>query len=193
MMDLEDAALRADDAHTWNAVIWRLLERSIKDSASPLRLPVISTSGTDGPQGRLVVLREVNVAQRTLTLFTDLRSPKVAALRAEPRLAWTFWDMRYKLQIRAHTLATLHVRDERTHTLAMHVPEHARRDYTALTAPGEVLDVHDFDPERFEQHFCVIDATVQHLDVLALRSRDHGGHKRLRIDYQTQQHFWLVP
>ncbi len=186
----ETAQFESEDPLVWDAVVWRLLERSLSATRSPLRLPVIATAGADGPAGRVVVLRAVDPALRTLTLFTDARSPKVVALQEDKRLAWTFWDAQLALQMRANSTAAIHVGDARALQFAAQVPEHARADYISLTAPGSAKTGNARDLALFEQHFCVIDATVHSLDVLALR-RD--GHKRLHLDYAVDRHAWLVP
>jgi pyridoxamine 5'-phosphate oxidase len=186
----ETAQFESEDPLVWDAVVWRLLERSLTATRSPLRLPVIATAGAQGPSGRVVVLRSVEAASRMLTLFTDARSPKVAALLQDPRLAWTFWDAQLALQIRASSVASVHVGDARALLLAEQVPEHARSDYVSLMAPGSSKTTDARDLALFEQHFCAIDATVHSLDVLALR-RD--GHKRLHLDYAVDRHAWLVP
>jgi pyridoxamine 5'-phosphate oxidase len=186
----ETAQFESENPLVWDAVVWRLLQRSLSAMHSPLRLPVIASAGADGPAARVVVLRAVDPALRTLTLFTDVRSPKVAALRQDNRLAWTFWDAQLALQVRANSTAAIHVSDERALQFAAQVPEHARADYISLTAPGSAKTSGARDLALFEQHFCVIDTTVHSLDVLALR-RD--GHKRLHLDYAVNQHAWLVP
>jgi pyridoxine/pyridoxamine 5'-phosphate oxidase len=183
-----------DDPETWHAVVWRLLKRACEDSTSALRHPILATQSTHGPQARVVLLRSADPNAHTLTLFTDARSPKAGELHADPRAAWTFWDPRLKLQIRARSVATLHQNDARAEQVRAQVPQNAWRDYTSLLAPSAEAQAAQHDPALFTQNFCVIDTQVQSLDILALRSTSAGGHKRLRIDYaDRRQAAWLVP
>ncbi|MGL4573504.1 MAG: pyridoxamine 5'-phosphate oxidase family protein [Burkholderiaceae bacterium] len=182
-----------DEPETWNAVAWRLLARACQDSTSSLRHPVVSTHGALGPQARVVLLRAVDPQRRILTLYTDARSPKVADLNADPRMAWTFWDERLRLQLRVRSTATVHHNDARAAAVRTQVPEHAWRDYTSLAAPGESVAQQEHDPALFTKNFCVIDAQVLAMDILALRASRAGGHKRLHIDYASGHQDWVVP
>ena len=62
------------------------------------------------PQGvRSVVIREVDAQARTLMIFTDARSPKVAQIAAQPRatlLAWSgalSWQLRLRVRLDVQT------------------------------------------------------------------------------------------
>jgi pyridoxamine 5'-phosphate oxidase len=187
------APFEQDEPGTWHAVVWRLMERACQDNTSSLRYPVVSTVSEEGPQGRVVLLRAADPHQYQLTLFTDARSPKVAQLRTDARMAWTFWDDRLRLQIRAQSKTAVHQHNERAAAVRTQIPPSAWRDYTTRTAPGDACTLIEHDPSLFEQNFCVIDARVFMLDILALRSSSAGGHKRLQLDYSTGQQQWLVP
>jgi len=63
-----------------------LLEQAIDDPTSTVRTPVLISVSADGlAQGRTVVLRVFNRQQRQLQIYTNVRSAKVAQLRAQPR------------------------------------------------------------------------------------------------------------
>jgi pyridoxamine 5'-phosphate oxidase len=183
-----------DDPETWHAVVWRLLVRACQDNTSALRHAVLATQSGSGPQARVVLLRAADPHQHQLTLYTDARSPKTQEMRADPRVAWTFWEPRLKLQVRARCLATVHHNDPRAEHVRKDVPQSAWRDYTSLVAPSAEHEKTAYDPALFAQNFCVIDTHVKSMDILALRATAAGGHKRLRIDYADQrQAAWLVP
>ena len=50
---------------------------------------------------RVMVLRAFDRATWTLRFHTDIRAPKVKAVRADPRMAVLFYDKGAKIQIRA--------------------------------------------------------------------------------------------
>ncbi len=102
---------------------------------------MLSTIGTDGaPKARVLVLRKAEPAAGLLWLHSDIRSAKVAELRAEPRSALTFWDARHALQLRVEGVARM---DWSPRLLAANwaqVPDASRRSYSTADAPGTRLE-----------------------------------------------------
>ncbi len=73
------------------------LARAPRDRKSPLHAPVVVTAPADA---RVMVLRAFDQASGVLRFHTDRRSPKVAAIAADPRMAVLFYDKSAKIQIR---------------------------------------------------------------------------------------------
>ena len=83
------------------ARIWQELQRATVDRHHEWRTPVLASVDADGlPQARTVVLRRAEADTRTLTCFTDARSPKCAELQARPQAALVFWSQRLGWQLR---------------------------------------------------------------------------------------------
>ncbi len=73
------------------------LARAPRDRKSPLHAPVVVSAPADA---RVMVLRAFDQAAGVLRFHTDARSPKVATIAADPRMAVLFYDKSAKVQIR---------------------------------------------------------------------------------------------
>jgi pyridoxine/pyridoxamine 5'-phosphate oxidase len=73
------AAMNAATAWTWLA---GELTAAVGSAKHGLHLLTVATVGTDGqPEARTVVLRHVDPLRREIRFHSDIRSPKVQALR----------------------------------------------------------------------------------------------------------------
>ncbi|MFN3990087.1 MAG: pyridoxamine 5'-phosphate oxidase family protein [Erythrobacter sp.] len=73
------------------------LARSPRDRKCAMHTPVVVSAPADA---RVMVLRAFDLAEGRLRFHTDVRSPKVAAIAADPRMAVLFYDKSAKIQIR---------------------------------------------------------------------------------------------
>ncbi|MEL7231823.1 MAG: pyridoxamine 5'-phosphate oxidase family protein [Pseudomonadota bacterium] len=170
--------LRQIETDTWN-----LLGRAVVDKRSPLRWFTLATVSPDGqPEARTVVLREIDREAHRITLFTDRRAAKVAALNANPTAECHFFDSRKMLQFRLSGIAAILRHGERWQSLFDKVPEYALGDYSALIAPGTAGTMGS-DSALAADNFTVIDISVHSLDWLSL-SRE--GHQRARFIWQGE-------
>jgi hypothetical protein len=83
-----------------HGLIWAHLERGVTERAHPARHPTLATVGPHGPEARTLVLRAADRAAARLELHTDLTSPKMAQIGADPRVALHVWVPEDRLQIR---------------------------------------------------------------------------------------------
>lgn len=168
--------------------LWDELATAASDKAHAWRTPVLATAaGPSGADARVVVLREVDAASRSLVFFTDARSPKAVQIAAQPRgvmVMWSpalGWQLRLAVQLDIET-SGLAV-SSRWARLKM-TP--AAQDYLAPRAPGLALA----SPAERESraHFAVVIAHVEAIDWLAL---DPSGHRRAVFDEQGAR--WVQP
>jgi len=191
---------------------WVRLTRAVRDRRHPWRLPVLATvDGEGAPAARTVVLREVMREAAVLGCHTDRRSPKIEEIRADPRVAWTFYDPGSKLQVRARGRATVHlVTDDDPIALARWADTSlpSRRCYLAPHVPGTACDVpspnlpdalESRNPDAAESeagrvNFAVLRTRVERFDVLALHA---AGHERAAFEFdeagQVVRSTWLEP
>ena len=96
----------------------------------------LATVGLDGsPQARTVVLRAFDRPAGSLHIYTDVRSAKVAELRASPHAAIHVCDGSVHLQLRLLAdVAVLTGPD--VAALWTRVPQGARTAYGSMPAPG---------------------------------------------------------
>ncbi len=179
------------------------LARGKADRRSPFHTPTMATIGLDGrPRQRVVVLRGVDPAARTLRFHTDRRSDKAAELARDPRVALTGYDPGAKIQIRVEGTAALHTDDAVADAAWEGSRMASRACYATAPAPGTPLGA----PEAFSlpetdadilagrAHFCAVVVAVARIEWLYLK---FDGHRRARFEWPRAGGEpvmdWLVP
>ena len=187
---------------------WRLLEAAVADPTSPARTPVLISVDADGlAQGRTVVLRDFNRQQRQLKVYTDVRSAKVAQLRAQPNCTLVGYQPDPMIQLRLNTRAVIHHDNELTRDAWTVMPGPNRCNYLTDPDPGS-LSVEPTDgrpvitaesvPTQKENeiaysHFSVIVFTVNELEWLYLPRRGHRRAQFIWDEADSLQSHWLIP
>ena len=157
--------------------VWRTLQASVQLHHHPMRTPVLSVTNTHNePHACVVVLRKAE--PRKLTCYTDCRSQKWLALKANNTLSWTFYDPTEREQIRAVGYATLHHQDATSEAEWNNVPLRSRQNYSSIVAPGHPVDTagiqHPEQARGFERHyFGIICSTITSIDWLWLGKNSH--------------------
>ena len=143
--------------------VWQELAEAVAQVGHPWRTPVVATTGPSGPAARVVVLRAVDSARQVLELHTDARSPKVADIAADPRVAWTFYDPAGAVQVRAMGRSAV-IRDGPGFRAAWaRVPSVSRSGYTTFRPPGSELDGIDREAGLLPgdaHHFAMVETKV---------------------------------
>lgn len=177
---------------------WGMLQAGARDRSVPFHLPTLATVDSDGqPHARTVVLRDCDVEERWLRFNTDLRSPKVSQIAANPRGALHFYDKFHKIQLR------LKVRLEELDGAALTeiwggVQHYSRECYQITKAPGTALESPQdvpVDPERTQEgreYFTAVRAHILSIDWLYLSSKQH---RRAQYDFADGKvdARWVVP
>jgi len=162
--------------------VWEGLETATRTPGDAWRTPVVATAG-DAGGGRVVVLRQVDGEARSLTFHTDLRAPKVSALRASPWLTWIFYEPRTQVQLRVRAAGTIHAGDAIAAEAWDRVPAGSRKNYTTAEAPGTERP-HPMAGEYLEktgvERFAVVRTVAESVDWLWLAE---GGHRRARWEW----------
>lgn len=169
---------RLDSLPEIEAALWRELAAAPIDKRHPWRTPVLATTDGDLADARTVVLREVDVPRRRLTVYSDARAAKVAQLTAHPLGTLVLWSPTLSWQLR------LRVR-LRVHDTGLTVSSHwarlklspAATDYLSPLAPGSMLGS-DVAVRDERSHFALIVAEVLVVDWLELHAQ---GHRRARF------------
>lgn len=187
-----EARLRftTDDLDRLWELVWERLLASPHDRADPFRLPAVGTMSRErGPAVRTVVLRAVDRHERALICHTDRRSPKIAELASDARLAWHFWDPAHQVQLRFNSTAAIHTDDRFAESCWQACPLGSRLGYLRTNNPGAPLphassglpaavEGRTLSAEELEAgrtHFAVIRAIVHHLDFYQI---GEGGQRR---------------
>lgn len=182
--------------------IWESLHAAVRDDDHPFKPMQAATIGADGwPNVRTVLLRGVSERENRLTFHTDLRSPKIAELSREPRIALVCVDTARSLQLRVAGESRI-VRDEQTRRAAWQAsPDHDLIAYRTRLAPGtpmhdagDALDERDVrDPEAGFVHFCVVDVHAVGFDWLDLSAEDRPVRSRHVREHDAWVHSWIAP
>jgi pyridoxamine 5'-phosphate oxidase len=178
------------------AAIWQGLKRACADPKHAWRTPVLATVDAQGlPDARTVVLRECDAVTRSLVIFTDARSAKVAQLEAQANAVLVIWAYRPGAwQLRINARFAVQTAGPAVASRWARVKESpAERDYLSPVAPGSVAGGVDpkttSQPDQTSQaHFAVLTAQVNSIDWLELHRE---GHRRARFDASGAT--WLVP
>ena len=188
------AALDAAGAWAWVAGELAVAAGSARH---PFHLLTLATVTADGqPDIRTVVLRHVDPAARLIRFHTDIRSPKVQALRAEPRVALHWYDPALRVQLRAAARATIHHDDALAAAAWAAAAPMSRACYTTATAPGTAVDAFPEGPaaphagdDTGRDRFAVVSCHFNALDLLALHA---AGHQRVRLLLDRDPVAWSV-
>lgn len=166
------------DSASLLTLVWQELAAAVSLPEHPWRIPVLVTGGSQ-PDGRVVVLRRFQRAPDRLTFFTDARSPKLRAIREDPRVAWVFYHPVLRLQVRVRGQATLQPGTPAVRAHWEALSEIHRREYAAATAPGSPWSGAGFlEWAEAAAHFAVVETEAEEWDCLQL---DRNEHSRFRF------------
>ena len=181
------AALDAIEAEVWR----QLAAAATTDKKHPWRTPALATVEGDGADARIVILREVEVSERRLRLFTDARAAKVAQLRSHPAGTLVMWSPQLGWQLRCRVQLTLEPPGLATSSRWARIKfSPAAQDYVSPLPPGAPVATPEPPSQDAvpREHFAVITAQVLAIDWLELHPQ---GHRRARFDSAGAA--WLQP
>jgi len=181
------------------AAAWQGLEEAASNRHAEWRWPVLSSLAAGNPadpqpDARVVVLRRVDAAHRTLEVHSDARAAKVAQLRAAPQACLVFLDRRRELQLRVHGAVRVLVGCAEARRAWAALPASSQRAYLAPRVPGERLAAPDANlPAGYRDRLpdaAAAEPGFGNFAVLALRARrlewlrlDRHGHERVRAEW----------
>ena len=170
------------------AAVWQQLGQAVRDPQHAWRVAVLATVNGNAADARCVVLRDLELAQRTLLIYTDPRSPKAQQVDAHPQGVLVLWSEALGWQLRlgvALTLETSGLRVSSRWAQLKLTP--AAHDYLSPLPPGTVIGALPLQRESRE-YFAVLAAQVQSVDWLELHAQ---GHRRARFDASGAT--WIAP
>jgi hypothetical protein len=187
------AAMNAATAWTWLA---GELTAAVGSAKHGLHLLTVATVGTDGqPEARTVVLRHVDPLRREIRFHSDIRSPKVQALRASPKVALHWYDPVLRVQVRVAAAAVIHHGDTVAAATWNASQPMSRAIYTTAAAPGDALDAFPAGPSAAAAddtglgRFAVVSCRFDAVELLSLHA---AGHQRVRLHLDRDPVTWTV-
>lgn len=180
------------------ALSWDLLDAAVMDPRAPMRTPVVVSAGADGADGRVMVLRGSHRATAELSFHTDIRSPKVAALRRQPRVVIVGHDADRRVQLRIGGQAAIATEGDAVDAAWAATAAAAQRNYATLHPPGALRAQNEdalpatIDAALARRHFARLLVSVERIDWLELAA---SGHVAARFERDTSgwRASWRVP
>ena len=184
MSDLNDLAAFLEEG-------WQHLRRGVADGKAPARYPTFATVSSDGlPEARTVALRHAGQAEGVVEVHTDIATPKVAALRANPHAALHVWVPRSNLQIRLTSRVTIQTGDA-VQAAWDKVPAASRVSYGTAPDPGTpISDVYAYEKPARRDRFAVLHCVISHIDLVHLGAQHRRAEFRRSEAWKGQ---WLAP
>ena len=166
---------------------------------SPMHAPVVATGDADA---RVMVLRAFDADHWTLRFHTDARSPKVAVIEGDPRMAVLAYDRDAKVQLRLRGTARIERDGAMVDAAWAESTNFARRCYLG-EGPGAISDVPTSGlPPEFErdepddvqlvparENFAVLLMQAEEIDWFSLA---HHGHRRAVLARHGAAR-WIAP
>lgn len=182
--------------HKWLVFIEKELLRGSLDKKHPFRFVVLSLAdGTNnGVSSRYVVLRKAKELNQLL-IYTDSRSNKVTAIKANSLVQLLFFNQKKGLQVIISCKVVLHQGNDTAKQEWKNVQGNAKKSYCSMAAPGSAIDspeeAYFWDDDSSDQHFMVIEALPVQIEFLEL---GRGQHRRAKFQKNgTWAGEWLVP
>ncbi len=199
-----------DDTNDLNCIeadCWQLLTRAVTDRECGWRLPVLATADGTGLRQRIVVLRAVDAARRTVWAHTDVRSAKVKAIQDAPHVSLLFYDTTRQIQLQLSGMATVETDTVDCDQIWNTETAASLRGYLAPFAPGTIREesatnlpdeFRDRMPTREEltdgrKNFAVIKTVTQSMECVIL---SRHGNRRAVFQYHDKNLIsadWLAP
>jgi len=167
---------------------WSHLRRASADKRHPLRTVAVATVGDNGPESRMMVMRQFSPIGEVL-LFTDTRTAKVKSMQQQPKAALLWWSAKHKLQVRIQ--ANMQMLTEADAQAYLPENDRATKDYRTTLSPGTTVSAADEIKWGTETHFTVLQAKPLKADILQLGQ----PHQRVQGRYEDDewQWNWVVP
>ena len=186
--------------------IFNMINRGVREAKDDFHTMVFSNLQYNKVESRCVILRNFNIENKTLYFNTDVRSPKVEAIRRFPETSCLFYHFKDKTQLRISTYSTVHVNDKVHEDSWKNTAISSRKCYLTKYRPSSLIESMDDgipkhllakiptleESESGKINFAVITNKIISIDWLYLSSK---GHQRARYDFSAAsvKKSWLAP
>ena len=178
----------------------------VRDGKDDFHTMIFSNFQNNKVESRCVVLRHFDRNKRLLLFNTDIRSPKVKAIRSNPATHCLFYHFREKIQLRIETCSSVHYNDPVHEDAWEKATLSSRKCYLSKYRPsqkiqesGDGLPPHllaripSAEESQFgKANFAVIVNEIISIDWLYLSS---NGHERALYNFDRGQirKTWIAP
>jgi pyridoxamine 5'-phosphate oxidase len=183
---------------------WEYLRAGAGSGRAPFTIMQAATiSVTGAPAVRTVVLRRAAESESLITFHTDVRSAKVAELRADPRIALVGYDPEHMIQLRLEGVASVITDGNDKKTAWDSSREHSLVLYRTIHPPGTSIgspdeayagqsNLHSTVLAGYE-NFCIVRVSLKTFELLDLSMP--ANHKRAHFihDGFEWKGQWIAP
>ena len=186
--------------------IWNLLDLGLKNRDASFHIPVFICNNKSKSEGRIVVLRGVDIKEKKIWFHSDIRSNKVKNLKNNPEAALLFYDKNEKIQLRISGYTKINYKNDTTKKSWLKTAHLSRQCYLGDKAPGSDSSIpssgltEDIDNLKYSiedseigyENFCVIETFIKSIEWLYLAAK---GHRRAFFDLinDNVEKKWLIP
>ena len=187
--------------------IWEVVEQGAQDPAHPYHRPTFGTVGTNGPNLRTVILRQVDTQERSLIFHSDSRAQKIKEIQHNSRVTWHFWSSDSNEQLRLMGEASLHFDDHLANEVWQSSQPKSLQIYVKPIAPNTEVDEpqsglppevesaklsHHYEVEGGRMYFAVVRTRIDEIDFLHLGK---DGHYRAHFKWSQkgETKSWIIP
>jgi pyridoxamine 5'-phosphate oxidase len=180
-----------DDSFIWN---------ELKKYAIPKNdfyTAVLSTLNLQKPGSRTVVIRSIDVINRKLTFYTDLRSDKICQIQSNPAIQLLFYHQKNQHQLILSGNAFID--SDRDQTLQIWQNLNRKDAYQSTLSPGTPVNspighlIGSDDPMSGFENFTVVDCFIDEMESYHILSNEANS----RILFSFENGIWdktyLVP
>ena len=170
-----------------------LLNSAPAEFSHPFRLFTLATTNPQNePEARMIVLRDFDSENMTLTFYCDKRSPKVFELQNTPQCSMVFYHQELQIQLRIKAFANI-IDDKEEHWSK--ISEYNKINYATTLSPGDAIEDYIAKKEECEDlaysNFCIVNCKIHSIDYLKLHKEYH---KRIKFERKSDwQGQFIVP
>ena len=195
-----------DDLDKTYLKIWDLLRLGLSNRDAPFHIPVFICGKDKNIDGRIVVLRGINQANKKIWFHTDIRSNKIKILKTYPLASMLFYDKKKKIQLRIFCTTKINYQNEFTQKTWGKVTHMSRQCYLGEKGPGtnesiatsglsENINNFKYSIEESEigyKNFCIVENFIQSIEWLYLAAK---GHRRafFSLNNDLIEKKWINP
>ena len=186
--------------------LYEMINRGIQDGKDDFHTMIFSNIQNNKVESRCVIVRDFNKEKKTLFFNTDVRSPKVEAIRKNPETHCLLYHFKDKIQLRLSTYSSVHQADEVHNSAWEKTSISSRKCYLTKYSPSQFIESSDDgipdhliakiptlkESELGKANFAVIVNQIISIDWLYLSSK---GHRRARYDLSNDEikKSWMAP
>ena len=172
---------------------WENIKLGIQKAKHDYHSFVLSTSSSNGPDSRTVILRALDEDKPAIWFHSDKRSKKILHLKKNKKVSALFYDKSRKIQLRINGLAHIEDNIKNNKRIWEAMRPESKICYMGPYAPSQRIN--QFEPNILEKsahnlneedenlglsRFCRIGIKIKKIDWLKL---DYKGHQRLEFEF----------